>query len=172
MFSVIKPSEAKSWSSASRFAKKRFLGLVVASMGAVKKEKDGVISARVVFDGTNGSYVNSSTHLRDQERSPVAGDIIRFMREKARVGELTFGLTADIKEAHRQIPIHPSDWHMLGSQLEPEGEVFINTVGTFGISSASYWWSRLSTSDGQTLPVHHRSLCFLLGTPPRRRLPH
>ena len=73
-------------------AKKRFPGLVVASMGAVKKEKDGVISARVVFDGTNGSYVNNSTHLRDQERSPVAGDIKRFMREKARVGEPTFGL--------------------------------------------------------------------------------
>ena len=101
-------------------AKKRFPGLVVASMGAVKKEKDGVISARVVFDGTNGSYVNNSTHLRDQETSPVAGDIKRFMREKARVGEPTFGLTADIKEAHRQIPIHPSDWHLLGSQLEPD----------------------------------------------------
>ena len=119
----------------------------------MKKEKDGVISARVVFDGTNGSYVNSSTHLRDQERSPVAGDIKRFMREKARVGELTFGLTADIKEAHRQIPIHPSDWHMLGSQLEPEGEVFINTVGTFGISSASYWWSRVSTAMGHFHPA-------------------
>ena len=130
-------------------AKSHFPGLVVASMGAVKKEKDGVISARVVFDGTNGSYVNSSTHLRDQERSPSAGDIKRFMREKARVGELTIGLTADIKEAHRQIPIHPLDWHMLGSQLEPEGEVFINTVGTFGISSASYWWSRVSTAMGR-----------------------
>ena len=130
-------------------AKKRFPGLVVASMGAVKKEKDGVISARVVFDGTNGFYVNNSTHLRDQERSPVAGDIKRFMREKARVGEPTFGLTADIKEAHRQIPIHPSDWHLLASRLEPDGEVFINTVGTFGISSASYWWSRVSTAMGR-----------------------
>ena len=113
------------------------------------KGEDGVISARVVFDGTNGSYVNSSTHLRDQERSPVAGDIKRFMREKARVGEPTFRLTAVIKEAHRHIPIHPSDWHMLQSQLEPEGEVFMNTVGTFGICSASYWWSRVSTAMGR-----------------------
>ena len=75
--------------------------------------------------------------------------LIRFMREKARVGERTFGLTADIKEAHRQIPIHPSNWHMLGSQLEPEGEVFVNTVGTFGVSSASYWWSRVATTVGR-----------------------
>ena len=148
-------------------AKKRFPGLVVASMGAVKKEKDGVISARVVCDGTNGSYVNNSTHLRDQERSPVAGDIKRFMREKARVGEPTFGLTADIKEAHRQIPIHPSDWHLLGSQLEPDGEVFINTVGTFGISSASCWWSRVSTAMG-------RLYQYIVGryASPRGRLPH
>ena len=142
MFSAIKPSVAKSWSSPSRLRKSAFRDWFVTSMGALKNEKDGVISARVVFDGTYGTYVNSSTHLRDQERSPVAGDIKRFVREKARVGERTFGLTADIKEAHRQIPIHPSDWHMLGSQLEPEGEVYINTVGTFGISSASYRWSR------------------------------
>ena len=45
-------------------AKKRFPGLVAARLGALKKEKDGVITARVLFHGTNGTYVNSSTHLR------------------------------------------------------------------------------------------------------------
>ena len=126
-----------------REAKRRFPGRVVVSLG-MKKEKDGALTARVLFDGTNGTYVNASTHLREQERSPAAGDIKRFMRENARVGEPTFGLMADIKEA--QIPIHSSDWHMLGWQLEPGGDLFVNTVGKFGVSSASYWWSRDSTA--------------------------
>ena len=68
----------------------------------------------------------------------------RLMREKAKTGGVTFGLTADVKEAHRQVPIHPDDRHLLGCQLEKGGEVFVNTVGTFGVSSASHHWSRVS----------------------------
>ena len=71
------------------------------------------------------------------------------MREKAKTGEVTFGLTADVKEAHRQVPIHPDDWHLLGCQLDRGGEVFVNTVGTFGVSSASYYWSRVSAAVGR-----------------------
>ena len=96
------------------------------------------MSARVLFDGTNGNFVNTSTHLRDQERAPVAPDLKRLMRQKAKTGEVTFGLTADVTEAHRQVPIHPDDWHLLRCQL--------NTVGTFGVSSVSYYWSRVSAA--------------------------
>ena len=86
-------------------AKNRFPNLVVASLGAQWKEKPGgIIFARVLFDGTNGNFVNTSTHLRDQERAPVAPDLKRLMRETAKAGEVTFGLTADVKEAHRQVP--------------------------------------------------------------------
>ena len=58
----------------------------------------------MLFDGTNGNFVNTSTHLRDQERAPVAPDLKVLMREKAKTGDVTFGLTADVKEAHRQGP--------------------------------------------------------------------
>ena len=147
-------------------AKKRFPGLVVASMGAVKKEKDGVISARVVFDGTNGSYVNNSTHLRDQERSPVAGDIKRFMREKARVGEPTFGLTADIRRLIGRFLSTPltgicsglswnqmerfslTPWERLGSPQRPTG----------GAGSRQRWADFTSTSSLVTLPLGYSSL--------------
>ena len=90
-------------------ARSRFPNLTVASLGAQKKEKPG----GVLFDGTNGNFVNTSTHLRDRERAPAAPDLKRLMREKAKTGEVTFGLTADVKEAHRQVPIHPDDWHLL-----------------------------------------------------------
>ena len=35
---------------------------------------------------------------------------------------------------------------MLACQLSPGGPVFLNTVGTFGIASAPYWWSRLAAA--------------------------
>ena len=51
--------------------------------------------ARVLFDGTHGLSVNSRTRIRDQERAPIAADLKRTMREKAKVDELTFAQSAD-----------------------------------------------------------------------------
>ena len=133
-------------------AKDRFPNLVIASLGAQRKEKPrGKITARVLFDGTHGLCVNSKTRLRDQERAPIAANLRRAMREKAKIDELTYALTADVTEAHRQVPIHPDDWHLLGCQVVPGGEVFVNTVGTFGIASASYYWSRGGAAVGRLL---------------------
>ena len=89
-------------------AKTKYPNLVVASLGAQRKQKPGgKITARVLFDGTHGLCVNTKTRIRDQERAPIASDLKRSMREKARIGELTFALSADVTEAHRQVPIHP-----------------------------------------------------------------
>ena len=131
-------------------ARARFPNLVVASMGAIRKDNpDCTVSARVLFDGTNGVEVNKRTRIRDQERAPIAADLKRVMREKARVGERTFALSADVKEAHRQVPVAPCDWHLLGCQVQPGGSVYVNKVGTFGVASASYWWSRVATAVGR-----------------------
>ena len=69
--------------------------------------------------------MNTKTRLRDQERSPISSDIKRAMREKASRGLITFELTADVKEAHRQIPIDPRDWHLLGCQVERGADVCV-----------------------------------------------
>ena len=71
------------------------------------------------------------------------------MREKAQIGERSFALTADVKEAHRRVPIDPGDWHLLGCQVTPGSSVYINKLGTFGISSASYCWSRVASAPGR-----------------------
>ena len=68
---------------------------------------------------------------------------------KSRTGELTFALSADVSEAHRQFLVHPDDWHPLGCQVSPGGDVFVNTVGTFGIASASHYWSRVAAAIGR-----------------------
>ena len=133
-------------------AKDRYPDLVIASLGAQRKEKPGgKVSASVLFDGTHGLCVNSRTRLRDQERAPIAADLKRSTREKTKVDELTFALSADVTEAHRQVPIHPDGWHYLGCQVIPGGDVFVNTVGTFGIASASYYWSRVAGAIGRLL---------------------
>ena len=133
-----------------REARIQYPDLVVAALGANNKEKpNGVISARVLFDRSNGIAVNRRTRIRDQERAPVAGDFKRVMRENARLGETTFALTADVAEAHTQIPIHPRDWHLFGCQIEAGGDVYINKVGTFGVASASHFWSRATSALGR-----------------------
>ena len=126
-------------------AKARFPRLVIASLGANRKDRpNGEVSARVIHDGTDGLAGNTKTRLQDQERSPISSDLKRAMSEKA-----TQGLTADVKEAHRQIPVDPRGWHLLGCQLERGAEVFITTIGTFGVTSASYYWSRVSSAIGR-----------------------
>ena len=77
-------------------AKSQYLNLVVASLGANRKDKPSgeVFSKRPFFDGTHGLPVNSRSRIRDQERSPVASDLKRVMREEAALDEPTFALTA------------------------------------------------------------------------------
>ncbi|CAE7173456.1 unnamed protein product [Symbiodinium pilosum] len=93
--------------------------LAVASLGAIEK-KDG--ACRVVHDGTRGIAVNSAVRVRDQLRSPSAGELRTVLQE---LPGQCFGLTGDV-------------------------------VGTFGISSAAYHWSRLMSGLG-------RAAFYLLG---------
>ena len=93
--------------------------------------------------------MDSRIRVRDQERSLIAADIKRILREKSRAGLRTFALTADVAEAHRQVPIDRRDWHLLGSQVRTGGTVYVNTVGTFGVASASYYWSRIGSALGR-----------------------
>ena len=55
------------------------------------------------------------------------------MREKAKLRELTFGLTADVSEAHRQIPKAKCNWHSLKCQVQPGTSVHVNKVGTLDV---------------------------------------
>ena len=158
-------------------ARRIYPDLVIASLGAQRKEKPGgKITARVLFGGTHGLCVNTRTRLRDQERAPIAADLKRAMREKAKLGELTFALSADVSEAHRQVPIHPNDWHLLVCQVIPGGEVFVNTVGYDG-----QWllWYAVSTLRRPAIQlVSNFQLCLLCrvssltkGTVPRNGRP-
>ena len=51
-----------------------------------------------------------------------------------------------MSKAHRQVPVHPSDWHFLGCQVTKGSTENVNTVGTFGITSASYYSNRVGAA--------------------------
>ena len=82
----------------------------------------------------------------NQDRGPIAADIERIKGEKSKSNEATFALTADATEAHREVAISRQDWHL---QVQPGGDVFVNTVGTFGVASASCYWSRVASAVGR-----------------------
>ena len=61
-----------------------------------------------------------------------------------------FLLALDVSMAHRRVPAQYSDWGLqacsdlpLGVLPGPKDDVWVNTVGTYGVGSASYWWGRL-----------------------------
>ena len=83
-----------------------------------------------MHDGTHGVGVNARIKVRDQIRSPSAGDVQALLRELPGV---FFGLTGDVKRAHRLVKIAMKDW---GAQACRTGvpnadRVWVNKVGTF-----------------------------------------
>jgi len=136
--------------------------LVVASLGAIQKriEEDGTKIIRLLFDGTHGVPVNPRIKVLDQERFPGAPDLKRQGREQAATGLPTFGLTIDVKDAHRCVAVAPEDWKYQAAQALPGGPVFLFKRGTFGVASASYWWGRLAAALGRLIhyvvgPAHY-----------------
>ena len=60
--------------------------LVVAALGAQVKsgsKEAGDLTIRLLFDGTHSVPVNKGIRVRDQDKSPAAQDIKRFLRELA-----------------------------------------------------------------------------------------
>ena len=58
--------------------RRRFPHVVIASLGALRKDKpSGVVTARVLSDGTHGTVVNTRTCIQDQGEAPVAADFFK-----------------------------------------------------------------------------------------------
>ena len=86
--------------------------------------------------------VNPRIVQRDQVRSPGIGEARVIMRHARDVGGTVFGLKGDVKMAHRRCKIRREDHGFQACQLR-EDTVWLNEVGTFGVGTAAYWWSRL-----------------------------
>ena len=119
--------------------------IAVASLGAIEK-KNGTF--RVVHDGTHGVGINPGIKMRDQLKSPCAGDIRAVMQE---LPGGYFGLTGDVARAHRLVKVAEADWGLMACKTGSSNKIWVNRVGSFGISSAAYHWSRLMSGVGRAV---------------------
>jgi hypothetical protein len=127
---------------------------LVAAMGAIKKPNGDV---RPLHDGTHFVQLNNNICFRDQLQYPGPEDAAAMVRLVDDDKESLFAMSADIKAAHRLVKIRKDDWPLLGCRAHDDDKtIWINTVGTFGVSSASYWWTRLFAGIG-------RLVAYILG---------
>ena len=122
--------------------------LTIASLGAQVKDRDehGAVSLRLLYDGTHGIDVNTHIRVRDAVPFPRARDIRRVLREAQECKLPAFHVKLDVKDAHKTIQIQEDDWPFMCCRATDKGPVFVNTCGTFGISSAAYWWGRMAAA--------------------------
>ena len=101
---------------------------------AVLVEDPVVGKKRIIHDGSHEVQVNHRIKIRDKIRMPGAREK-RYILEKLKVRkEIAFSLIGDFGKAHRRFKYQRSEQGFLG----------VNKVGTFGITSTPYWWTRLS----------------------------
>ena len=108
---------------------------------------------RITHDATHGVRVNRQIKCRDKIRAPGAREKKQLLREMIDENRVAFSVVGDISKAHRRYKHQPSEHGFMGCQLsteetvlgDPDSQlVYVNLVGTFGLSCASYWWTRIA----------------------------
>ena len=119
----------------------------VASMAAIMKPDGGV---RPLHDATHSVMVNHEIKYADQLQCPGPAEVAASVREAALTFEAPFCVSADIQSAHRSVKVREADWGYLACKSDSNSSVlWLNRVGTFGVSSAPYWWARLMALIGR-----------------------
>ncbi len=120
--------------------------LQITALGAVPKDQQWS-DVRVVHDGTHGIQLNTRISQPNKMEFPQFDDLQAALGAFQRASPAKRMLFAfDIRSAHRLIPVQPSDWGLQAFRLEEEDKVFCNTVGAFGVTTASFWWGRLAST--------------------------
>ena len=108
---------------------------------------------RIIHDATHGVRLNHRIKCRDKIRAPGAREKKQLLREMIDEKRVAFSVVGDISKAHRRYKHQPSEHGFMGCQLsteetipgDPDSQlVYVNLVGTFGLSCASYWWTRIA----------------------------
>ncbi|CAE8672430.1 unnamed protein product [Polarella glacialis] len=119
--------------------------LLIAPIGAIEKAD---ASFRVIHDGTHKVQVNPRIRARDQHKCPGTGELKTVMRSSMKACKSVFGLTGDVKRAHRLPRVWQAEWGLQACKLSGD-TVWLNEVGTFGMGPAAYHWARESGGMGR-----------------------
>ena len=127
-------------------------------VGAIQKSVEEN-TFRIIHDGTHGVMANNRIRPRDQLRYLGVGIIQAVMHQLAAKQVPHFMLLFDVRKAHRLVPVREEDWGyqacLVDGDFDEHGEqqVWLNKVGTFGMSLAAYWWGRAAA--GAIRAAHH-----------------
>ena len=129
---------------ADEVAKERYGPRLFVAALAVIQEKEKI---RVLHDGTKDVQVNNRIRVRDQVRSPGAGELRALFREwQERSGNRKmFTILGDASNAHRRVKVRKEDWGYQACRLR-DGHVWLNKVGTYGLASTGDYWARLAAA--------------------------
>ena len=112
---------------------------------AVLVEDPVVGKKRVIHDGSHDVQVNHRIKTRDKIRMPGAREKRYVLESLKRKREVAFSLIGDFGKAHRRFKYQRREQGFLGCVVDETDQcVYVNKVGTFGITSTPYWWTRLS----------------------------
>ena len=145
-------------------AQRRYQGpdLRIAAQGILEKPGGGY---RIIHDATHGVNVNNQITICNRLENPGPREISTIMKVSEEAQErVIFGITGDIAKAHRRFVHSEQDWGVLACKTcTASPTVWLNRTGTFGVASASYWWSRLAGLLGRlVLRVTDRDWLFAL----------
>ena len=114
---------------------------------AVIVEDELVGKKRMIHDATHRVRVNHRIRCRDKIRALGAREKKQLLREMMEAREVAFSVVGDIAKAHRRFKYREEEHGYLGCQIDAKEEiagdpnsqtVYVNKVGTFGVSCASY----------------------------------
>ena len=93
------------------------MGRISSSRRRERSQRRGPAARCVIFDGSNGVFLNFGIKIRDQVRFPTAPDVKAVLSELAEDGGSYLMLLYDIKKAHRRIPVRVRDWGRQACQI-------------------------------------------------------
>jgi hypothetical protein len=99
---------------------------------------------RIIHDATHGVRVNHRIKCRDKQRMPGPKEKFYLLEQYREKRDVVFSVLADVSKAHRRFKHNPEEWGYISCKVKSTDKViYYNRVGTFGVASASYWWSRI-----------------------------
>eukprot|EP00438_Fugacium_kawagutii_P006907 Skav221031 [mRNA] locus=scaffold576:209066:211813:- [translate_table: standard] len=118
----------------------------IASL-AVLVEDQASGKKRVVHDATHGIGVNNRIRCVDKVRMPSAREKRALLEEYKKEAQVVISLVGDFEKAHRRFLYAEGERGFLGCRVDPKEDiVYVNRVGTFGVTSTPYWWGRISAA--------------------------
>ena len=88
---------------------------------------------------------NNEIEILDRLQNPGLRELSTIMKTSEAAQErVVFAINADRAKVHRRVKIRESDWGAQACKTATKSKtIWLNRTGTFGVSSAAYWWSRL-----------------------------